>query len=63
MRKPPNTPEFARFTAALRDVLKVSPEEMQEKQAALKESGKRLSKGASSLDPAVSATIRAAFEV
>ena len=57
MKTPPGTPEFARFTAAVRDVLKVSKSEMQTRIEAHKETGKRLSKGAS-LDPAVSSKLR-----
>jgi len=57
MKTPPDTPEFARFTAAVRDVLTVSKEEMRTRIEAHKESGKRLSKGAS-LDPAASSKLR-----
>jgi hypothetical protein len=57
MKTPPNTPEFARFTGAVRDILKVSKNEMQTRIEAHKDSGKRLSKGAS-LDSAVSAKLR-----
>jgi hypothetical protein len=58
MKKPPNTPEFSRFTAAVQDLLKVSKSEMQTRIDAQKESGKRLSKGASSLGSAASSKIR-----
>jgi len=57
MKTPPNTPEFSRFTTAVRDILKVSKGEMQTRIEAQKESGKRLSKGAS-LDSAASSKIR-----
>jgi hypothetical protein len=60
MKTPPATPEFARFTAAVRDVLKVSKTEMQTRMEAQKESGKRLSKGAS-LGPAASSKIRSSL--
>jgi hypothetical protein len=58
MKTPPKTPEFARFTTAVRDILKVSKTEMQTRIEAHKESGKRLSKGSSSLAPAVRAKLR-----
>ena len=57
MKTPPATPEFARFTAAMRDIMKVSKSEIQARIEAHKESGERLSRGAS-LDPAVSAKLR-----
>jgi hypothetical protein len=57
MKKPPDTPEFARFTAAVRDIMKVSRSEMQERIEAHKQGGKRLPKGAS-LDPGVRAKLR-----
>jgi hypothetical protein len=60
MKTPPKTPEFTRFTAAMRDILKVSKGEMQTRIEAQKESGKRLSKGAS-LDSAVSSKIRSSL--
>jgi hypothetical protein len=60
MKIPPDTPEFARFTSAVRDILKVSKGEMQTRIEAQKESGKRLSKGSSSLSPAVAAKLRSA---
>jgi hypothetical protein len=47
MKTPPDTSEFARFTTAMRDILKVSKSEMKTRIEAQKESGKRLSKGAS----------------
>jgi hypothetical protein len=57
MKTPPDTPEFARFTEAVREIMKVSRSEMQQRIEEQKQSGKRLSKGAS-LDPAVSAKLR-----
>jgi len=57
VKTPPATPEFARFTTAVRDILKVSKGEMQTRIEAHRESGKRLSKGAA-LDPASAAKIR-----
>jgi hypothetical protein len=60
MKTPPATPEFARFTNAVRDVLKVSKGEMQTRIAEHKESGKRLSKGAS-LGSVSSAKIRSSI--
>jgi hypothetical protein len=58
MKTPPTTPEFARFTAAMRDILRVSKDEMQTRIEAQKESGRRLSKGSSSLGSAASSKIR-----
>ena len=60
MKTPPATPEFAKFTNAMRDMLKVSPAEMQTRIEAHKESGKRLSKGSASLGPAASSKLRSA---
>lgn len=60
MKTPPATPEFARFTSAVSDILKVSKSEMQTRIEAHKESGKRLSKGSSSLAPGVRAKLRSA---
>jgi hypothetical protein len=60
MKTPPATPEFANLTSALRDILKVSPQEMTKRIEAHKESGKRLSKGAS-LAPAASSKVRSSF--
>jgi hypothetical protein len=60
MKTPPATPEFGRFTTAVRDILKVSKNEMHTRMEAQKESGKRLSKGAS-LDSAVSSKIRSSL--
>ena len=60
MKTPPDTPEFTRFTAAVSDILKVSPDEMKTRIEAHKESGKRLSKGSASLSPAASAKLRSA---
>jgi hypothetical protein len=61
MKTPPDTPEFARFTKAMRDILKVSPEDIKTRIKAHKESGKRLSKGFSSLAPAAAAKIRSSI--
>jgi hypothetical protein len=61
MKTPPNTPEFARFTTAVRDILHVSKSEMQTRIEAHKDSGKRLSKGSSSLGPAVASKIRSSI--
>jgi hypothetical protein len=60
MKTPPGTPEFAKFTTAVRDILKVSKSEMQTRIEAHKESGKRLSKGAS-LGSAASSKVRSSF--
>jgi len=60
MKPPPDTPEFARFTAAMRDIMKVSKGELQKRIEAQKESGKRLSKGAS-LGSAASSKVRSSF--
>jgi hypothetical protein len=57
MKTPPNTPEFSRFTEALRSIVKVPKEEMLKRIESQKESGKRLPKGAS-LDLASSSKIR-----
>ena len=59
MKTPPATPEFAKFTTAMRDILKVSSSEMKTRMEVHKESGKRLSKGAS-LDSAASSKLRSA---
>jgi hypothetical protein len=61
MKRPPNTPEFARFSAALGDILKVSPTEMHTRIETQKQSGKRLAKGSASLGAAASSKIRAAL--
>jgi hypothetical protein len=61
MKTPPKTPEFDRFTTAVRDILKVSKGEMQTRMETQKESGKRLSKGAS-LGSAASSKVRSSFE-
>ncbi len=59
MKTPPLTPEFDKFTEAMRDILKVSKAEMQTRMEEHKQSGKRLSKGSSSsLSPAASARLR-----
>jgi hypothetical protein len=55
MKTPPATPEFAKFTSAMRDILKVSPGELRTRIEAHKASGKRLSKGSSSPVPSVAA--------
>ncbi len=60
MKTPPDTPEFANFTAAMRDILKVSKGEMQTRMEEHKETGKRLSKGAS-LGSAASSKIRSSL--
>jgi len=57
MKTPPATPEFTRFTDAVRDILKVSKPEMQARIEAHKQTGRRLSKG-SSLDAASSSKLR-----
>ena len=44
MKPPPETPEFAKMTQALRQVLSVSKPEMKARIEAQKKSGKRLSK-------------------
>jgi hypothetical protein len=61
MKTPPDTPEFSRFTTAMRDILKVSKPEMEKRMGAQKESGKRLSKGSSSLGSAASSKVRSSF--
>jgi hypothetical protein len=60
MKTPPDTPEFVRFTTAMRDILKVSKSQMQARIETQKESGKRLSKGAS-LGSAASSKVRSSF--
>jgi hypothetical protein len=61
MKVPPDTPEFSRFTNAVRDILKVSKGEMRTRIDAQKQSGKRLSKGSSSLGAAASSKIRSSI--
>jgi hypothetical protein len=61
MKTPPATPEFDRFTVAVRDILSVSKGEMQTRIEAHRESGKRLSRGSSSLSPAASAKLRSSI--
>lgn len=61
MKKPPETPEFARFTSALQDILKVSKVDIERRLETQKDEGKRLSKGSSCLSPAASAKLRASF--
>jgi hypothetical protein len=60
MKTPPATPEFTRFTTALKDILSISKEEMKTRIEAHKGSGKRLSKGAS-LAPRASAKLRSSI--
>ena len=60
MKPPPGTPEFAKFTAAVQDILKVSKGEMETRMEAHKRTGKRLSKGAS-LGSAASSKVRSSF--
>jgi hypothetical protein len=55
MKQPPNTPEFANFTQAVRKILTVSKAEIEARIEAQKKSGKRLSKGASRV-PVASST-------
>jgi hypothetical protein len=62
MEKPPSTPEFARFTNAMSDILKVSQSEMETRIETQKESGKRLSKSSSSLGAAASSKVRSSFD-
>lgn len=61
LKTPPATAEFATFTTAMRDILKVSKGEMKARMEAHKESGKRLSKGSASLGSGASAKIRSAI--
>jgi len=61
MKTPPTTPEFANFTSAMRDILKVSPDEMKTRIEAHKESGKRLSKGSASLGSAASSRLQSSI--
>jgi hypothetical protein len=60
MKTPPKTPEFAKFTSAVQDILKVSKSEMRTRIETQRESGKRLSKGAS-LGSAASSKIRSSI--
>jgi hypothetical protein len=60
MKPPPTTPEFARFTTAVQDILKVSKDEMQKRMETQKRTGRRLSKGAS-LGSAASSKVRSSF--
>lgn len=60
VKTPPDTPEFARFAQAVRDILKVSKPEMQARMEAHRQSGQRLSKGLSSLAPVAAAKLRSA---
>jgi hypothetical protein len=50
VKQPPNNPEFARFTEAMRDIMKVSKTEMLKRI----EAAKRKPKTSASLDSAVS---------
>jgi hypothetical protein len=61
MKTPPDTQEFSRFTTAMRDILKVSKGEMEKRMERQRESGKRLSKGSSSLGSAASSKIRSSL--
>ena len=61
MKTPPLTPEFAKFTGAVKKILYVSKADMKKLMDEHKESGKRLSKGSSSLGPAASSKIRASI--
>jgi hypothetical protein len=56
MKPPPDNPEFARFTSAMRDILKVSKIELNRRIEATKK-GKR-SKVSASPGSAVSSTVR-----
>jgi hypothetical protein len=49
MKQPPNNPEFTKFTSAMREVLKVSKEELNRRREA-----ERLSKSSASRDSDVS---------
>lgn len=60
MKTPPDTPEFAKFTTAMRAILKVSKGEMAARIETHKRTGKRLSKGAS-LGSAASSKVRSSF--
>jgi hypothetical protein len=60
MKTPPKSAAFERFTAAVKDIVKVSPGEIQRRIETQKGTKKRLSKGAS-LDSAVSSKIRSSF--
>ena len=51
MKTPPDNPEFAKFTNAMRDVLKVSKEELNRRMEA-----ERLSKSSASRDSDASST-------
>jgi hypothetical protein len=61
MKTPPANPEFSRFTTAMKDVLNISPNEMKAREAAHKESGKRLPKGSACLSPVASELLRSSF--
>ena len=61
MKRPPTNPEFFRFTAAVKDILKVSKDEMKARIEAHKEAGKRLPKGSSSLAPAAASKLRSSI--
>jgi hypothetical protein len=61
MKTLPSSPEFNGFVSAMRDILKVTPEEIQKREKQHKESGKRLSKGSACLDSGVSKLVRDAF--
>jgi hypothetical protein len=56
MKKPPDNPEFAKFTAAMRQIMGVSKTTIREREEAeKKEKGKRIKTSASRV-PAVSST-------
>jgi hypothetical protein len=61
VKKTPHSPEFDRFTDAVRPILNVSKAEMQTRIDARRKTGKRLSKGSASLAPAVRAKLRSAI--
>jgi len=57
MKKPPENPEFARFTEAVRHIMGVSKNEIKEREAAEKiKKGKRIKTSSASPGPAASST-------
>lgn len=58
MKPPPDTPEFAKFTAGLKQILKVSKTELQARIEAQKRSGKRLTRASASRDSAALPDVR-----
>jgi hypothetical protein len=56
MKKPPDNPEFVRFTEAMRHIMGVSKTEIKEREAAEKinKKGKRIKTSSASLVPAFS---------